>query len=341
MAIISISGEMFSGKDTVGNIIQYLLWKDKVEKATIPFSNYSVLDFINRNYDYKGQLSEWEIRKWADKLKDIVCIILNCTRAELEDRNFKEKELGEEWWIYKSGKYIFTVDTYNKYKDKNGYDYIKNSTIVKLTPRKLLQLLGTECGRDIIHPNIWINTLMSEYKSSDEVKSKDTIRVEGGYQIVGHGEHNGKIISTREFCYKVEKPVYPNWIITDTRFPNEMQAVKDREGISIQVIRTLHTSDEWQKIYPDVVVLDPDGWDRQDWEYSWNQEVITKNTYIERIFRSTIKGTNLFPDYFNAPKHESETSLDDYKFDYIIDNNSGIQSLIEKVKIILEKEKIL
>ena len=31
--------------------------------------------------------------------------------------------------------------------------------------------------------------------------------------------------------------VYPNWIITDTRFPNELQAVKDKGGINIRVNR--------------------------------------------------------------------------------------------------------
>jgi hypothetical protein len=33
------------------------------------------------------------------------------------------------------------------------------------------------------------------------------------------------------------EPRYPNWIITDTRFPNELQAVKDKGGITIKVVR--------------------------------------------------------------------------------------------------------
>ena len=32
-------------------------------------------------------------------------------------------------------------------------------------------------------------------------------------------------------------PFYPNWIITDMRFPNEMEAVKERKGITIRVVR--------------------------------------------------------------------------------------------------------
>ena len=49
----------------------------------------------------------------------------------------------------------------------------------------------------------------------------------------------------------------------------------------------------------------------------------------------------VFQDDYND-FHESETALDNYEgFDYVIDNNSDIQSLIEHVKTILIKEKII
>ena len=35
---------------------------------------------------------------------------------------------------------------------------------LKFTPRLLLQLLGTDAGRNIVHPNIWVNALMSDYR---------------------------------------------------------------------------------------------------------------------------------------------------------------------------------
>jgi hypothetical protein len=87
------------------------------------------------------------------------------------------------------------------------------SEIQKMTPRLLLQLLGTECGRNIIHPNIWINALFSEYVKKENIKINSSVD---------------------------EIPVkfnYPKWIITDCRFPNELQAVKDRGGITIRVNR--------------------------------------------------------------------------------------------------------
>ena len=49
------------------------------------------------------------------------------------------------------------------------------------------------------------------------------------------------------------------------------------------------TSDEWQKLQSDTVVLDPDGWDRQNFDYSWHKELITLSEYNKRVNSSTIK----------------------------------------------------
>ena len=77
--IIGISGKINSGKDTVGAIIQYLVWKDKVEKGISPLQNYSLQDFMRATF-YAQKYSDWQIRKFADKLKDMVCLMIGCTR---------------------------------------------------------------------------------------------------------------------------------------------------------------------------------------------------------------------------------------------------------------------
>lgn len=97
--IIALHGKAGSGKDTVGKMIQ------QYEKS-------------------------FEIRKFADKLKDIVCIILNCGREELEDRTFKESKI--DW--------------------------------LNLSVRELMQFIGTELFREQIHPDIWVKLLMNDYK---------------------------------------------------------------------------------------------------------------------------------------------------------------------------------
>lgn len=186
--IIGISGKANSGKDLVGRMIQYI--------TSTRHPNIQEFEQWNARLDPRFQYSTWKIRKFAGALKEIVCILLGCTREQLEDRTFKETELGEEWWMCKfpDGELLPYLGDYP--------DFYRQSEVIKLTPRKIMKLLGTECGTQIIHPNIWINTLFMGYKS------------------------NG-----------TDQDIYPNWVITDVRFRNCCKAIKDRKGILIRINR--------------------------------------------------------------------------------------------------------
>jgi len=190
--LIGISGKANAGKDLVGQIIQYLTsgYSDITKDFYYSFDEYlriqNTISYIPNKY---------EIKKFADKLKDMVCMLLNCTRELLEDRNFKEAELGSEW----DKKLEYT-------------DFYSDRPIEKMTPRKLLQLLGTECGRKIIHPNIWVNSLMADY-----------IPYMSGY--------------SDRMTKEDMKELYPKWIITDVRFPNEANIIKSKGGLLIRVNR--------------------------------------------------------------------------------------------------------
>jgi hypothetical protein len=51
------------------------------------------------------------------------------------------------------------------------------------------------------------------------------------------------------------------------------------------------TSKDWYDSIPKdwkLVIMDPDGWDRKNFEYSFNEEKITKEEFKKRIFYSTI-----------------------------------------------------
>ena len=122
---------------------------------------------------------------------------------------------------------------------------------VQMTVREFLQRLGTDALRDNVHPDIWVNSLFVDFKPPKM------------------SEYNPS-----------------NWIISDLRFPNEAQAIKDKGGICIRVIRGVE------------------------------------------------KAPN--PDLY----HVSETSLDDYSFDFIIYNNNSIEDLIEEVRKMLQYFKI-
>lgn len=218
-SLIGISGKIGSGKDSVGKIIQAYTAGLSHEEVISGMENYRNLDF------HKIWLAKeaYSIKKFADKLKDIVCMLIGCTRKDLEDREFKEKILGPEWdkWRLMFSddfdsyiRYFSTEEEAEKYIEDNqdkGRIYF-NLERKQMSPRLLLQLLGTNCGREMIHPQIWVNSLFSDYKSEE-------------YQFG----------TTPENLQWSEK--YPNWIITDMRFPNEMVAIKSRDGITIRVER--------------------------------------------------------------------------------------------------------
>jgi hypothetical protein len=294
--IIAINGKIGSGKDTVGKIINYLT--AKADNPTIEYIDYCEALDLSDKY-----IGKFEIRKFADKLKDIVCLLIGCTKEQLEDQEFKNRELGEEWWYYGFGESktnpIVKIDYLSS--KENTLDERNNDSnkkyIIKLTPRLLLQLLGTECGRNIIHPNIWINSLMSEYKPI------------GDYPIF-EGDK-----------YIEDVYVYPNWIITDLRFPNEMKAVKDRNGITIRINRPLDLR------FPII------------WKMFISENKIVHN--IGNFMFWLLNSNNEMKKLHSTINHESETALDDAIFDYEVDNSGSIEELIEKVKSILIKEKII
>ena len=47
------------------------------------------------------------------------------------------------------------------------------------------------------------------------------------------------------------------------------------------------TSQQWQEENMKTIVLDPDGWDRTNYQYSWFEEQITLEEYDSRVFKST------------------------------------------------------
>jgi hypothetical protein len=226
MSIIGISGKIGSGKDTVAEIINYSIDMTERLKETSDWEKqYKIKPFTERGFkDWQcctGGANEdsfyFQNRKFADTLKDIVCLLIGCTREQLEDQEFKNKELGEEWWFWKDKRNIYKdkrsphiIREYIFSNDDRGYHMDKDFELVKPTPRYLLQHIGTDLFRNQLHLNIWVNALFSEYKLTKPLG------------LEGHTWDDGEL---------------PNWIITDMRFLNELKAVEDRDGITIRVNR--------------------------------------------------------------------------------------------------------
>lgn len=209
MGIIAISGKKQHGKDTVAKAIQVLI-------SSPHFTNAAVVKFLRRSYK-----SEWEIRRFADPLKKMVAIMLGCQVEQFEDEEFKSKVLDKQWWYYKlvrDGGYGTTLLPYDT-PDEILSEY-EGLILVKPSPRLLLQLMGTECGRQILHPNIWINAMFSNYHSS--WKTFDMIDIlYGGTQGLYEAPES-------------------KWIIPDLRFPNELKAVQLLKGVTIRVNKPVY-----------------------------------------------------------------------------------------------------
>lgn len=188
--IIGISGKAGSGKDVIAEMFKLCEFAEQKRLTTLskPQTDEE-MSFLIRMIK-SSLVHNVEVIRFADKVKDIVCSIIGCTRTQLEDRQFKETPLGEEWWYYK-GKHGSLLP-YNKNSLRSNED------LVKPTPRLFLQQIGTECGRNIIHPNVWINAtanLIKMYKGN---------------------------------C---------TFIIPDLRFLNEKRWLESQNGITIRVRR--------------------------------------------------------------------------------------------------------
>jgi hypothetical protein len=260
--IIGIAGKKQHGKDTVAKMLQYL--------GTTVKHSYAFEDFINPNVNYPLENSndalsvnygsKWEIHRFADAPKDIMAIILNefdfRRRWEANHNNYRDEELGEEWDRFE----VFFTDNNNvkhmvllfdSLEEAEAYWTTCSGSVkfgygkTKMTRRLLIQYLATDGCRYRVHPNIWINTTMSNYKLSREVKGKGVFSQQHNRFVVpaGHGEHSGRYLTKPDFVYHLEEPRYPYWIIPDIRFPNEANAVKNKGGIVIKVERTFYKND--------------------------------------------------------------------------------------------------
>ena len=90
------------------------------------------------------------------------------------------------------------------------WSYYEDGCSNDMTVRLFLQKLGTEAIRNGLHTNAWVNALFADY-----------------FEVASAWDSDG--ITTVSS--------YPNWIITDLRFPNEFEAIKNRGGVCIRVHR--------------------------------------------------------------------------------------------------------
>lgn len=109
---------------------------------------------------------------FADTVKDATAAIFGWPRHLLEgdtDESRAWRETKDEWW-----------------SEKFGYN---------ISPRLALQMMGTEAGRDVFHPDLWVLSLERKLE------------------------------------------LYPNVVIADVRFPNEIEFIQSKGGFVVRVKR--------------------------------------------------------------------------------------------------------
>lgn len=209
--IIGISGKKGSGKDTVAKILQYFTLPEELRTISIEEWVYE----LSYHSEVSDKLSTYlEIHKFADKLKDCTSLLLNIPRWKLEHEQYKQQLLPECWdrWVlahqmgeslHRTREEAMIIINYLRLQE-GEYELYKES----LTVRDFLQQMGTDAMRDIIHPNIWINTFYENYVPDSEINVA---------KLSKNGK-SSKISRVAEF---------PSWVVSDVRFLNEVDAIKN------------------------------------------------------------------------------------------------------------------
>ena len=301
--IISISGKKQSGKDTISDIIKSLIYC-QIDGTELTEENFeSVRYCIIRNY---------KVKKFAGKLKEVAAIMLGCNPSDFESEEFKNSILGEEWWYYQ--------DTH---KDELGYDY--NSIIAPY-----LEEYCTKLEKDMII--VTDNPILVKMSPRTFLQrlATDAVRI---------NLHPCSWINSTLADY-ISKEF---WVITDTRFENEINAIRYKEPnfLNIRVDRW-QSIEQWCKQYEGFVtfIKNPEGW--------LSDNKITSNDFLTQFLLS-----KSFNDCVEINEgrikllidnlcHESERQLDSYdKFDYHVRNEGSIGELIIKVREIMLERNLL
>lgn len=157
------------------------------------------------------------------------------------------------------------------------------------------------------NPNVLVNALMRNYTMSDFMKSK--IRRRGTTPT-----------------HKAIKDSYPNWIITDLKYPNEYKAVQKHEHLHIHIRK--------------FKVGDYVTWNESEWEIF--------ECYHEHCLIGLAGLGHKEIDSETEVPYSELSLVNEEPLDYVLnesvvylDNVRNIEELIEKVKNILESKNII
>jgi hypothetical protein len=124
----------------------------------------------------------WEVHAYADKLREFLYTL----NPIIEQSNMA--------FVTVKGYVLQRPVQLRDIIDKYGWDGYKGS-MYSGEIRRLIQTLGTDCGRNLIGENVWVDSTFKYYLPEDQ------------------------------------------WVIADVRFPNELNAIRERGGLVIRITK--------------------------------------------------------------------------------------------------------
>ena len=209
--LIGISGKLGSGKDTVAKMIQFLI-------GQYQSASYHEELRLDSSRDYT-MTSGWKVQRFAQNVKKIASLLTGVPEDNFENQEFKQQYMPAAWNQNEVALTERIAKQYPHRTDAEAAGWVKaegnNELWLRddhpMTYRDLLQKIGTDAMRDNVHQNVWVNSLLSKYDRLDTMSH----------------ESEPTLVTFQQ----------PRWLISDMRFPNEFNAVHDRDGICLRVER--------------------------------------------------------------------------------------------------------
>ena len=207
-SIIGVSGQAGSGKDTVADhVIKHHKFTRVALADPIKRFGYHVFQFTEQQLwgssGYRNAIDgRYEIQDNWDSAQ---------VRLEQYGRQYCQNVLNTED--------AAAID--RAYKALVHWFFWLESTHRSLSPRIMLQTLGTEWGREAVDQDIWINAFL--------VTAKTLLHEDGGTKLWDYDPLTGPIPSKKKIIHGV--------VISDVRFQNEFDAIRREGGSVIRVLR--------------------------------------------------------------------------------------------------------
>ena len=136
LKLIGISGKIGSGKDTFAEIIRLL--------TSMPYLTNETLEHYLTNPNKNVMRTDWSVKKFGNKLKDVATLLTGIPTHKFEDQEFKKSYLPEEW------------NTWHPNQDRSE----------PMTVREFLQKLGTDAIRNGLHTKTWVNATFAFFSDT-------------------------------------------------------------------------------------------------------------------------------------------------------------------------------